>query len=76
MERDWAYLEQGLLRDIFVRLPSDVDAVHFRRVCPGWRAAAGAGVHVPRPMFLLPIELFFFTILFLLSYSVHTLETQ
>ncbi|EER91358.1 hypothetical protein SORBI_3001G192300 [Sorghum bicolor] len=53
MERDWASLEQGLLRDIFVRLPSDVDAVHFRRVCPGWRAAAGAGVHVPRPMFIL-----------------------
>ncbi|XP_066313229.1 uncharacterized protein [Miscanthus floridulus] len=52
-ERDWASLGRGLLHDIFVRLPTDVDAANFRRVCPGWRAAAGAGAHVHRPMFIL-----------------------
>ena len=47
--RDWASLEGGLLRDIFLRLPADADAVRFRRVCRGWRVAAGAGAPVPRP---------------------------
>ncbi|PUZ38253.1 hypothetical protein GQ55_9G181800 [Panicum hallii var. hallii] len=47
--RDWASLEGGLLRDIFLRLPADAEAVRFRRVCRGWRVAAGAGAPVPRP---------------------------
>lgn len=52
-ERDWASLERGLLRDVFIRLSSDDDAIHFRRVCQHWRVAAGDGVLVPRPWFVL-----------------------
>ena len=48
--RDWTSLERGLLRDIFLRLPADADAVRFRRMCRGWRVAAGAGAPaVARP---------------------------
>ncbi|OEL25685.1 hypothetical protein BAE44_0013295 [Dichanthelium oligosanthes] len=48
--RDWGSIEGGLLRDIFVRLHAD--AVRFRRVCRGWRVAAGASAPVPRPWFV------------------------
>ncbi|KAL6642817.1 hypothetical protein ACP70R_020998 [Stipagrostis hirtigluma subsp. patula] len=50
---EWSALERGLLHAIFTRLPSDVDALHFRHVCHRWRAAAGAGAPVSRPWFVL-----------------------
>lgn len=52
-KREWASLERGVLRDIFLRLPRDDDSVSFRLVCHGWHDAAGAGTPVPRPWFIL-----------------------
>ncbi|KAL6906503.1 hypothetical protein ACP4OV_004104 [Aristida adscensionis] len=55
--RDWGGLERGILLEIFLRVRTDIDALHFLHVCRRWRAAAGDGrAPVPRPwfIFLLP----------------------